>query len=359
MGRVLWVAGDSDMAGVARHILDVVAVGLPGWGLEVLAPPGPLVTRLQSAGVTVHTGDFGSQAGVARSIFSLRRLWRRIGPDVTHSHLAWADLVVAFAATGEPRRLVTTEHGIADDPLLYNPRPGVARAKRAAHRWRLGRTAALIAVSRATETAVRRAWKPPSSLRTELIPNGVDRMVDPRSSKPGFRCGILSRLVGEKGLPAALDGFAALHRSNPQSTLLVAGDGPLRSALETRAANLGISNSVEFVGHVDPASFWPQVDVLLQMSHWENCSYTLLDALTRGRGIVASAVGGNPEMLPAQCLVPAGSKPEVIAEHLEVQCGNPDDRPDLPPSWPTRTEMSSRIVSLYDSLLRSRGVSQL
>src|SRR4051794_39924757 len=63
MRRALWVAGDADMAGVARHFLDVADQGLPGWSLEFLVPRGPLVARLQDLGATVHSEGFGPSPG--------------------------------------------------------------------------------------------------------------------------------------------------------------------------------------------------------------------------------------------------------------------------------------------------------
>lgn len=57
-------------------------------------------------------------------------------------------------------------------------------------------------------------------------------------------------------------------------------------------------------------------DVVAQLSAWENCSYTLLDAVVRGLRVVASDVGGNAEIVPADALVPEPIDPAVVAEKL-------------------------------------------
>ena len=70
----LWVVPVADLGGVARHVLDVARVGLPGLRLAVLCPEGPLAERLREQGAAVFTGDVGPDAGLAASVvpFSAR-----------------------------------------------------------------------------------------------------------------------------------------------------------------------------------------------------------------------------------------------------------------------------------------------
>jgi glycosyltransferase involved in cell wall biosynthesis len=88
-------------------------------------------------------------------------------------------------------------------------------------------------------------------------------------------------------------------------------------------------------------------DVLSMLSVWENCSYALLDAAARGLGVVASDVGGNPEVLPDRCLVDA-DKPTAVAAALAAQGLDPSARPGLE-GWPSVTEMCARIAEVYES----------
>ncbi len=74
-------------------------------------------------------------------------------------------------------------------------------------------------------------------------------------------------------------------------------------------------------------------DVLAMMSVWENCSYALLDAVARGMGVVATPVGGNPEILPSRSLVGADDT-AAVAETLADQGLNLDERPALN-DWPS------------------------
>ena len=63
LGRALWVVPVADLGGVARHVLDVARVGIPGWQVTVLCPDGPLAERLRAQGSAVTAGAFGTEAG--------------------------------------------------------------------------------------------------------------------------------------------------------------------------------------------------------------------------------------------------------------------------------------------------------
>ena len=71
-------------------------------------------------------------------------------------------------------------------------------------------------------------------------------------------------------------------------------------------------------------------------------------AASRGLGVVATPVGGNPEMLPGRCLVPADDV-AAVADAMAVQGLDPGVRPGLA-EWPTVAEMSTRIGAVYDSV---------
>lgn len=350
---VLWVVPVSELGGVARHVLDVAAVGLPGWRLIVLCPEGELAYRLRGAGAAVVTGAFGPAAGFAASVRTLRRQIAAVQPDVVHAHLAYADVAAAVVSVWTGARLATTEHGIAAIDSLYHGTHRRARFARLAHHCRLRGTDVAIAVSEATKRAMVQKWRP----RTEpvVIPNGVDAPAvrqnvtvhEPRSE--GTRVLSLSRLSPEKRLPELLHAFAELRRLDPNARLIVAGEGPERAAAEAMAKALGLEGAVTFPGFVDSTEAMGNADVIVQLSAWENCSYTLLDAVAAGLGVVATPVGGNPEILPPDCLAPAADA-RAVATAILRQAGS-DARPALPDGWPTREEMAARIVAAYGMLL--------
>ena len=119
------------------------------------------------------------------------------------------------------------------------------------------------------------------------------------------------------------------------------------------AGDLGLGAAVSFVGHAEPGPLLDTADVLVQLSVWENCSYSLLDALVHGVGAVATPVGGNPEILPASALV-AHDDHQGVARSVVAQGLDPAARPSLPAGWPDRASMCAEVAEVYRTV-RSRS----
>ncbi|WP_206481449.1 glycosyltransferase family 4 protein [Micrococcus sp. KRD070] len=320
----LWVVPVANLGGVARHVLDVARVGLPGLRLAVLCPEGPLAERLREQGAAVFTGDVGPDAGLAASVRTLRTAVRPLRPAAIHTHLAYADLA-AFAAFGPGRArrragapaLLSTEHGIAPDDGLYN-RAAAARMKNAAHRARLRGTDLVIAVAQSTADVLRRKWGAGAPLT--VVRNGVDVSAvraaaagQRRAPGEGLRILSLSRLAPEKNLDRLIAALPALRERDPGTRVTLAGAGPLEGQLRAQAEALGVADAVDLPGFVEPWGTMAEHDVLVQLSAWENLSYTLLDAAAAGLPAVARDVGGNGEILPPERLVHE-TAPAAIAD---------------------------------------------
>ena len=352
----LWAVPVADLGGVARHVLDVAAAGLPRTRLVVLCPEGPLVERLRELAVPVLVETFGPDAGLAASVSALRHAVRTLRPAVLHTHLAYADIAAALAIPPTwPVRLVSTEHGIAapgQDAVYHGT--GVAgrltsTGRAAAHAARCERFDALIAVSQATATAMRQTWHPRRPIM--VVPNGIDRPARPPRRDPGLRILSLSRLAPEKRIEDLLKAFSVLHRDHPGATLTVAGTGPLERSLRATTQALGLTGAVCFPGFLDADQALATHDVLAQLSVWENCSYSLLDAVTAGLGVVATPVGGNPEILPEHCLVRAEDV-RAVAAALTRQGLEAGTRPTLAVGWPTVGAMAEQVVTTYRGCFR-------
>ena len=112
----------------------------------------------------------------------------------------------------------------------------------------------------------------------------------------GLALGVAGRLTPQKALGDTLEALARV----PGVALLVVGDGPERAALERRAAGLGVSDRVRFLGtgtRDDVITLFRAVDVALVTSAWENLPHTLLEALAAGTPVIATEVGGIPEVV--------------------------------------------------------------
>jgi len=344
------VLGTGEVAGVGRHALDVARVGIPGWTVLFVVPPGPLGARLQDLGaqsVRAKTEGFSKELGTWSSLRTLRRIIRRHRPAVLHSHLSWADVICAGAAVGSGARVVSTEHGIADVPGLYNPNPAVGAAKRALHRLRLRRTAGLLCVSDATRRSVETQWGPLHVPVVAVVRNGMDP-VGPPPLPGGPVYGVMSRLAPEKRVDLTIRAFARVYHSAPAARLVIAGSGPLEKELRALVQVLALEEVVTFTGFVEPTDFLRLVDVVVQLSWWENCSYTLLDAVAGGRGVVATDVGGNRDLLDPGTLVSADPSEGEIVTAMRQQVGR---RHALPDGWPDVAQMTSEIAAAYERVL--------
>lgn len=140
--------------------------------------------------------------------------------------------------------------------------------------------------------------------RTTVIPNPAPEVpVHPTREEArqafgieGFALGVAGRLTAQKALGDTLEALARV----PGAALLVLGDGPEQAALARRAAELGVSNRVRFLGagtRDDVIALFRAVDAALLTSAWENLPHTLLEALAAGTPVIATAVGGIPEVV--------------------------------------------------------------
>lgn len=341
----LWVVPVSGLGGVARHVLDVARIGIPGWRLFILAPPGALADALRSAGAAVITGDLGPDAGLVTSVRTLSSTIRRLRPDVVHTHLAYADVVAAFTVPGAGPTLISTEHGIAPDDSLYHANPAQQRLMRLVHQGRISRFARVIAVCESTSQVLQEKWRVPRA-KIQVIRNGVDPVAPAILRNGRLHIVSLARLSPEKRLDALVESFAMVLAQRPDAHLTLAGDGPQREALTDLIERLGLGNDVSVPGHVPAADLLAEADVVVQLSAWENCSYTLLDAARYGLGVVATRVGGNPEILPPHCLVEVTANPETVSRHILEQA-EPERRPALPADWPTVASMTRHLAKAY------------
>lgn len=122
------------------------------------------------------------------------------------------------------------------------------------------------------------------------------RAVDPAVAAPIV--GVAARLAPVKGLDLLLAAWPAVRARMPGARLEIAGDGPLRGALEAQAAVLGIADSVAFLGwQADLAPLFARWRLLAQPSRAEGFGLSLVEAMAAGLPAVATAVGGVPDVI--------------------------------------------------------------
>src|SRR6185436_14263328 len=107
----------------------------------------------------------------------------------------------------------------------------------------------------------------------------------------------VARLDPVKDLVTLLDAFAIVRKRAPGAQLVIVGDGPERQRLEARASHDDLAGSVRITGYrSDVRALLPAADVYVSSSISEGVSLTILEAMAAGVPVVATAVGGTPEI---------------------------------------------------------------
>lgn len=119
-------------------------------------------------------------------------------------------------------------------------------------------------------------------------------------SEAAFTLGLVSRLEPIKGMDLVVPAFAEVLKHYPDTQLLVVGDGTLRASMEEQAAQLGCADRVRFVGRQpqeELSQWYSQMDIVLMPSRSEGFGLTAIEAMAHGCVVVASDVGGLPEVV--------------------------------------------------------------
>jgi L-malate glycosyltransferase len=318
--RVVLLAGQLGRGGAEAQLVELAA-GLDRARYDVsvllLGTRNEHAERLAAAGLTVASlGKSGPwDLAVARRL--ARRL-REQRPDILHATLFHANLLAAAVARrAGVGALVLSQRGSYEHNLPL-PLPAVWRslARRAARRADV-----LIVNSEAAAGEERAAGVPAHKIVT--IPNGVAVPLSPQPSRTelglpaeGPLVVSVGRLEAVKGHRHLLEAWPQVVARHPQARLAVLGEGSQRAALRTLAERVGVSGHVVWLGERRAEPYIAAADLLVQASLSEGMPNAVLEAMALGTAVVATRVGGTPELLVdgvTGTLVAAGDAPALAA----------------------------------------------
>lgn len=316
------------MGGQERMALDL-ATGQVRAGYRVtalsLAPPpdGPLAAEFRAVGAAVERVARPRPGVDPVLLVRLARWLRRNGVDLAHTHNRMALIYGAPAAKLARASVVHTKHG-------YNPRGGT--------RLWAGKLAGLcvdafVAVSSETAEFARRRSEV-DERRLSVIPNGVELTrfrPEPAARErvraelgireETFVAGTVGRTAVEKNQALLLRAVAPLL--GPGAHLIVAGDGPLLSALSELSRALGVAPFVHLLGaRRDVPDVLNALDAFVLSSTIEGLPLVILEAMATGLPVISTSIGGIPNVIEEGVtgfLVPVGDEERLRARVAELR----------------------------------------
>lgn len=346
---------------------------MPGFDVSaILFNEGRLADELRRLGICVTV--IPESQNKATSIFcKLLRHFRENPCDILHTHKPKDNLLVGLAGIflGEVH-IVRTLHGAPE------PFQGIKSLKMALYEF-LDRVAIKLMVSRTILVSfdLRNIIEKRALGRTECVHNGIE----PSSPKIRTDRGLMRRqlglneedtLIGAVGRLSVVKGHESLIRaaavlisSNCRIKVVLVGEGPLLSTLEDLADNLGIRQHVFFVGHQDNVQdFLGAMDIFVLPSLHEGIPMALLEAMAMELPVVATRVGGIPEVIdhgvsgllvtPGDIQLLVESIQELIDDQFRSQSLGRAGRARMEREF-TAEHMAEKTAKIYTTLSNSNG----
>jgi len=349
--------------GVARCVADLAGDQVRrGWDVTVASPSaGRLPGWVHNAGAGhVH---WAARREPGLSVFAeataLQRVAQRVGPLIVHLHSAKAGLAGRLAIRRR-RPTIFQPHAWSVEAAEGRSRGVAAAWERWAARW----TDVIVCVStaemrRGVDIGVPGLW--------QVVRNGVDLQAhrpysDAEKNAARRRLALgddplvvcIARLSKQKGQDVLLDAWPRVLRQIPEARLVLVGEGPDRSALGLRAGP-----RVVFAGEREDVGEWfGAADVIAMPSRWEGMSLVMLEAMARGKSIVASDVAGASEALSGLgAIVPVEDPPSLaraIIQRLEDRAlreAEGSAARERAESWYDLSRATAQIAAIYTKVL--------
>jgi glycosyltransferase involved in cell wall biosynthesis len=359
---------DSDNFGgseeAALHLMASLDRGR--WEPVLLHHPEAGIARLVEGaarlGIRTLAVPRGVSGGRPAGVIRLWRALRAERPAVFHAHLSWPFACkhgVLAARLAGLRAIVGTAQLYLAPEGARQP-PGLLRLYRR-----------IIAVSEEVKSRYARELGVPAHKLT-VVRNAIRVTPAGRQGDPALRAMLVrgrpnyvvltpARLHPQKGHAYLL--AAAAHL--PAATFVLAGDGPLRPALEAQAQALGVADRCVFLGHrADVADLLAVSDVLVLPSLYEGLPVSVLEAMAAERPVVATAIGGTDEAITSErtgLLVPPRD-PAALAAAIHRLQADPDLARRLASAGRERVErefssdvMALQVMGIYDEVLAETG----
>ncbi|MHA3701551.1 glycosyltransferase [Jatrophihabitans sp. YIM 134969] len=291
---VLLVTPTLQRGGAERHVVTMATTLDPErWTPHVLAlADGPLHTELVAAGVDVTVAGTGHGLGsLPAATAAVREAVGRVSPAVVSVHDVLGELACRAVVRTDPRSLLVWKH-------TYGHVGHRGFRDRLVERT-TGRLVTRYAAVCHTQVRYLTDELGLDPRRITVVANTVEPL-HPAPMPSGAPVAVMvAAMRADKGHDTALHAWRTVVDAAPTARLLLVGDGPLRGEIAETVGRLGLDHHVEFVGEVTgPVEILQRAHVgLLASSSVECFPYAVLEAMSIGRGVVSTNVGGLPELV--------------------------------------------------------------
>lgn len=338
--KILYVITKANWGGAQQYVYSV-ALGAKQAGHEVSLAfgnpaDGKLVQKIAAEGIeTIPIHGLQRDVGIMndlRALISLVRLLRARKPDIVHVNSSKAGFTGALAARiARMPRIIFTAHGWP----FNEDRPWWQRA---AFRVLVLATVLLSHVAICVSDAVARDVDfIYVRRRLRVVKNGISapdffgrawsRSQFPDVPENAYWIGMVSELHPTKRVGDAIDAFARLAEAHPTALLVILGEGEEHRKLDARIKKLDLADRIYLLGFVeDAARLLKAFDLFVHASRSEALALAVLEAGVAGLPIVATRVGGIPEIIPDDSyglLVPR-ENPVALAEGMKTLIEDPE-----------------------------------
>lgn len=313
--RIVYVITKGTWGGAQRYVFELACAAREAGHVVTVAcgTPGELVRRLEELAIPVVlipglARDIRMGSDI-RALIALVRLIHRERPHTVHGNSSKAGLLASLAGriAGVPR-IIFTAHGWAWNEL----RPGWQKvAFKILHYATVVLAHHVIAVSEAVSTQA--SWMPFIDRKITVIRHGVSPLpllprsesraflrehIGPQLADTAWWIGALAELHPTKGLDTLIHALARIRTTHPEAVLILIGAGQDRGRLTALAHMLRVEQYVFFAGHIEHAArLLPALDIFAFPSRSEALGYAALEAGQAMLPVVASNVGGIPEII--------------------------------------------------------------
>lgn len=316
--KIVQVMPDFGLAG-AETMVENLSCGLAAEGCDVLVISffdlhTAITERIENRGIKIKY--LGKKRGFDPSIISkMRKIIKAYQPDVIHTHLYV--LPYAFLASmGFKAKRVHTVHSVAQKEQTKVGK----NINRVLFRYF---NVVPVALSKEIQRTIQEVYGLPDN-RIPVVFNGIDLsrciVKESYARKDTFTVLHIGRFMDVKNHELLLRSFARFKGQHSDARLQLLGDGELKENMMQLAGQLNITDAVEFAGLQSNVYPWlHNADVFILPSKFEGMPMTLIEAMGTGLPIIASNVGGIPDMLSSQKeALLIEPKEEKIIEALEM-----------------------------------------